>query len=117
MRRISLLLASFLGFANCTFAEESKIDRLINSCQELVQITDQHMAKRLTTVFTTSVAEAMRAGYCHGVLDEYARENSNCRNVSLYQQANYIATLKAQESISLESFYSREDVLRQSCGR
>lgn len=64
--------------------------RLIESCTELVNIYDKHDQLRFAAAQTTSLSEAMRAGYCRGVLDEYQR-NNQCRTRDWREQANTIA--------------------------
>lgn len=64
--------------------------RLIESCTELVNIYDKHDQLRFAAAQTTSLSEAMRAGYCRGVLDEYQR-NYQCRTRDWREQANTIA--------------------------
>lgn len=64
--------------------------RLIESCTELVNIYAKRDQLRFAAAQTTSLSEAMRAGYCRGVLDEYQR-NYQCRTRDWREQANTIA--------------------------
>jgi hypothetical protein len=64
--------------------------RLIESCTELVNIYDKRDQLRFAAAQTTSLSEAMRAGYCRGVLDEYQRKHQ-CSSSNWREQANTIA--------------------------
>ena len=64
--------------------------RLIESCTELVNIYAKRDELRFAAAQFTSLSEAMRAGYCRGVLDEY-RRNHACASNDWREQANTIA--------------------------
>lgn len=84
---------------------------LVQSCKELVGIYAKREQMRLAAGLTTSVSEALRAGYCMGVVDEYRRSNS-CTSPDWFEQARRIAltpaTASEQATIS--------DLLGKSCG-
>ena len=68
---------------------------LINSCQEAIEIFKNRSEKRLLAAQMTSVSEAMRAGFCIGVLEQYSKSHS-CSNrysgrSNWYQMAEVIA--------------------------
>lgn len=63
---------------------------LIQSCQELVGIYSKRDEKNFAAGLTTSLSEALRAGYCMGVVDEY-RRNTRCYVDDWYSQAKKIA--------------------------
>jgi hypothetical protein len=83
--------------------------RLIESCTELVNIYVKRDQLRFAAAQTTSLAEAMRAGYCRGVLDEFQR-NYQCRTRDWRDQANTIA------SHALEPSDTLNDLLAEACG-
>ena len=51
------------------------IERLIQGCEELTVMMSSREKQKFLAGLTTSVSEAMRAGYCMGVIDEYQRTN------------------------------------------
>lgn len=65
-------------------------EQLIQSCQELVGIYNKRGEKHLAAGLTTSLSEALRAGYCMGVVDEYRRK-ARCYVDDWYSQAKKIA--------------------------
>jgi len=65
--------------------------RLIESCTELVNIYTRRDELRFAASQLTSLSEAMRAGYCRGVLDEYQR-HYECKTSDWREQANTIAS-------------------------
>ncbi|MBR9883491.1 MAG: hypothetical protein GYB21_07460 [Oceanospirillales bacterium] len=81
---------------------------LVESCGELISIYKSRTEKRLLAAQTTSLAESLRAGYCIGVLQEYARANRFCRR-SWFERATLIAQIKDWNS------FSEEELLERSC--
>ena len=84
--------------------------RLIDGCRELVSIYNKHDELRFAAAQFTSLSEAMGAGYCRGVLDEYQREN-DCNTSGWREKANIIAG---------HAFKQPQDVdtlLATACGR
>lgn len=76
-------------------------DFLISACQDLVGIYDRRGKERFLAGISTSVAEAMRAGICRGMLEEHARQSLRCF-AGWYQQALYISSLDTdQEDVEL----------------
>jgi hypothetical protein len=65
---------------------------LIHSCRELIGIYAKRDEKRLAAGMTTSVSEALRAGYCMGVVEEY-RRHYECGTDDWFRQAQGIAEL------------------------
>ena len=69
---------------------------LIKSCREAIEIFENKSEKRFLAAQMTSVSEAMRAGYCIGVLEQYNKENHYCSYGDIdvrnwYQMAKIIA--------------------------
>lgn len=83
---------------------------LIQSCQELVGIYSKRDEKNFAAGLTTSLSEALRAGYCMGVVDEY-RRNYECDTDSWLRQAQAIAELP----VSFAKRTSVEELLGISC--
>lgn len=83
---------------------------LIQSCKELVGIYAKRGEKRLAAKVTTSVAEALRAGYCMGVVEEY-RRHYECDTDDWFRQAQGIAELP----LSFAKRTSVPELLGMSC--
>ena len=93
MKTINLALILLLGSTATSFVsanEDSKY--LVSSCHELLEIYVKRDQQHLLAGLTTSTSEALRAGYCRGVLDEYRRGNDSCAQNNWYAQAARIAT-------------------------
>lgn len=78
MKKSALLLAGLLcsGFVQ---AEPNEAKLLIQGCAEVEAIYNRRGEKNLFAGINTSVAEALRAGYCKGVLEQYRRDPKvNC---------------------------------------
>lgn len=86
-------------------------EHLIQSCQELVDIYAKRDQQRLLAGVATGVSEALRAGYCMGVVDEY-RRHYECSTDDWFTQAQRVAEM----STSVESNTSMDQLLEQSCG-
>jgi len=72
-------------------------DFLISSCQELVAIYDKRGEERFLAGISTSVAEAMRAGICRGMLEEHSQHSRRC-SADWYEQALYISSSSSTEN-------------------
>jgi hypothetical protein len=81
-----LLLGSTV--APVTLADDSRT--LVNSCHKLVKIYATRDQQNLLAGLTTSTSEALRAGYCRGVLEEYRRTN-RCLQADWLVQATRVA--------------------------
>jgi len=82
---------------------------LVESCVELVNIYDSRNSQRLLAAQTTSLSESLRAGYCLGVLNEYAKSEYRCRR-DWFRRAEFIASY-SQES----NHPSERKILKLSC--
>lgn len=89
-------------------ASTAKIN-LINSCVELINIFDSKKSKRLLAAQTTSLTESLRAGYCLGVIEQYAKSESHCRS-DWFKRAEFIAKYALEENP-----LSEKNLLRLSC--
>lgn len=101
--------AAILSSASISYAADAT--RLIEGCQELIRIYEKHDQKRVLAGWTTSVSDAMKAGYCRGVIDEF-RRNNGCAGSNWHRQATQIANADAGLSAG-----SAESLLERSCGR
>lgn len=84
---------------------------LIQSCKELLGIYATRDQQHLLAGLVTSPSEALRAGYCRGVLDEYRRSSSFCLQSNWHTQAARIADYPTDA----EELPPVETLLRQSC--
>lgn len=93
---------------------DTSLERLIKGCSELTGIYKNQNEKRLLAAQMTSLSEALRGGYCRGVIDEYRRSEGyfDCRYVDWLQQATYIAQHVTMPTHNLDV----EDLLERSCG-
>ncbi|MCK4794539.1 MAG: hypothetical protein KAV87_63000 [Desulfobacteraceae bacterium] len=80
-------------------------DTLATSCQELIAIYDKKGDQRFIAGMSTSVAEAMRAGICRGMIEEHANHNRCYKK--WYDMASLIA--------EMDSFSNVEDMLDYAC--
>lgn len=88
---------------------ESNGSMLIEGCAEAIQIYEDNQQYRSLAATMTSLSEALRAGYCRGVIDEYDR-NHHCSGDWL-KRARYIADHKEAKSLPP----STESLLRGAC--
>lgn len=103
-----LLLTTVLGIGFAQAAEdEAKV--LIQGCAEVETIYDRRGERNLLAGVNTSVAEALRAGYCQGVLKQYRRVNG-CYRTDWVEQARRIGQVTESQRINVEQ------LLRSTCG-
>jgi hypothetical protein len=106
MKKLALLGALLIS-PPAVLADQSQAQLLVEGCAEVGAIYDRRGQQHLYAGVTTSVAEALRAGYCKGVIDQYRRTNS-CYKDDWVEQA---------KAISSESdAYSVSQLLSKSCG-
>ena len=104
---LSLVFSSALLVNASAFASS---EQLILACRELVGIYKNREEKNLLAAQTTSLSEALRAGYCHGVIEEYRRQRG-CYGTDWFEAAKFIAN---QYNFK-EKFPSRSQLLKQAC--
>ena len=90
-------------------AESNETKLLIQGCAEVEAIYNRRGEKNLFAGLNTSVAEALRAGYCKGVLEQY-RRSGGCYRTDWIRQAQQIGQKSDSQSINVNQ------LLRQSCG-
>lgn len=81
-------------------------ETLTSSCQELIAIRDKKGKQRFMAGMSTSVAEAMRAGICRGMIEEHANHNTCYKG--WYDMASSIA--------EMDSLSNAETMLDSACG-
>lgn len=108
MNRSAFLLAGLL-FSAVAQAESNETKLLIQGCAEVQAIYNRRGEKNLFAGLNTSVAEALRAGYCKGVLEQY-RRSSGCYRTDWIKQAQQIGQKTNSHSLNVNQ------LLRQSCG-
>lgn len=75
---------------------------LQRSCQDVVDIFNKKGQPGTYAALHTSMAEAMRAGYCIGVVQQYMQQTQNCysrryNNGDWFEMATAIASLSIGE--------------------
>lgn len=73
---------------------------LQNACRDVVEIFDRKGQPGSYAALHTSMAEAMRAGYCIGVLQQYSQQSHRCYS-SKYRRSNWFDMAKAIASFSI----------------
>lgn len=98
----------FLMSSSCVMADTNRTV-LIEGCAEAVQIYANQQEYKTGAAMMTSLSEALRAGYCKGVLDEYGRSHDCAGN--WLKRAQLIAHHKDAERLPP----STEDLLSEAC--
>lgn len=108
MRNLKLII---LTISLCFLPQLSSAKSLplVESCSELVNIYASKNEQHLLAAQTTSLSESLRAGYCLGVLEQYAKSEYSCRS-NWFRRAEFIAKYVLEESHPSES-----KLLRLSC--
>lgn len=109
MKKSALLLAGLLC-GGLVQAETNETQLLIQGCAEVEAIYESRDKKNLLAGINTSVAEALRAGYCKGVLEQYRRNPKvNCWG-DWVGQARRIAEYAYKDSPNAD------ELLSKTCG-
>ena len=95
-----LLSSSVLSKEPLLSYEDPKF--LQRSCQEVIEIFNQHGNPGTYAALHTSMAEAMRAGYCIGVVQQYMKQSKNCysrryNSGDWFEMASAIANLSISD--------------------
>lgn len=88
-------------------------DTLIESCRELVSIYNKKGEQRFLAGLSTSVAEAMRAGICRGMIEEHAN-HSRCL-AGWHTMAKSIAMMEP-DLVAKKPISGVEWILGRACG-
>ena len=86
---IFLLLISFNH--NAAAREAPSVQHFVEGCSELVGIYESRSKQRLLAAQTTSLSEALRAGYCRGVIEQYQQQHRSSCNVTWFDIAEYVS--------------------------
>ncbi|MGM8935542.1 hypothetical protein ACS8E9_11760 [Pseudomonas neustonica] len=107
--KMGAFLLTCLLFSGLVRAETDEAKMLIQGCAEVEAIYNRRGEKNLLAGINTSVAEALRAGYCRGVLEQY-RRSGGCYQNDWVRQAQRIGQESNRQSLSINA------LLRRSCG-
>lgn len=111
MKAINLAFTLLLLNAATPALANDASKHLVSSCRELVEIYVKRDQQHLLAGLTTSTSEALRAGYCRGVIDQYRRSNDSCAQNNWYTQAASIAAYPEYA----EKLPAVEALLEESC--
>lgn len=105
MKVVKYIVFSVLVFSCSLQAKESPFESddaefLLQSCRDVVEIFDGKDKTGKYAALHTSMAEAMRAGYCIGVLQQYNKQPHSCYS-SRYRSSNWFEMAKAIASFSI----------------
>lgn len=90
------------------------LEGFVDGCTELVQIYKNRSQQRFLAGQTTSLSEALRAGYCRGVIDQYKQQNTSYRSgcfTGWYEIAEFVARQKGVE----QRFGDMDNLLKTAC--
>ncbi len=109
LRKNTVIIALGLLLVPAITSAKSQPFSLADSCGELINIYASKNKKRLLAAQTTSLSESLRAGYCLGVIEQYAKSEYSCRS-NWFKRAEFIAQYAQEENPPSES-----RLLRLSC--
>ncbi len=114
---LSILAASQSLFAKEGPFEYKDASLLVKSCQEAVDVFSSHEKTGYLAAYRTSLSEALRAGYCIGVLEQFADAyDQYCvGSADWFENAKRIASLNltAREAVTTSTM----DILEEyACG-
>lgn len=105
--RSVILGLSILTAPQALFAKEAPFQYrdaglLVQSCQEAVDVFSSHEKTGYLAAYRTSLSEALRAGYCIGVLEQFSDAYSEyCSgNTGWFENAKRIASLNLTQQES-----------------
>ena len=107
LRKNTFIIA--LGLLLVPAITSAKSLSLTDSCAELINIYASKNEKHLLAAQTTSLSESLRAGYCLGVIEQYAKSEYHCRS-DWFKRAEFIAKYALEENSP-----SERKLLRLSC--
>ncbi|MGY5451437.1 hypothetical protein ACVFI8_10900 [Agarivorans sp. MS3-6] len=90
------ILLATLVLSTSTSVLAKPVD-LTESCTELVNIYQSKHKQQLFAAQTTSLSESLRAGYCLGVLTEFAESHYSCGS-DWFKRAKFIAAYSSKAS-------------------
>jgi hypothetical protein len=114
---LSILIAPQTIFAKEGPFQYRDASLLVQSCQEAVDVFSSHEKTGYLAAYRTSLSEALRAGYCIGVLEQFSDAYGEyCEgNAGWFENAQRIAslTLTQRESATTSTFEILEEY---ACG-
>ena len=109
MRIAILALATVMV---CDAQADQDTERLVQGCREMVGIYAKREQMRMAAGLTTSLSEALRAGYCQGVIEQFRRDRDEvCTALDWFEQAQRIAG----QPRDIAQQASVNELLEQSC--
>lgn len=105
MRCSKLVVLLIFSFSFSLQARETPFqaddaELLQQSCREVVEIFERKDKVGLYAALHTSMAEAMRAGYCIGVLQQYRKQSPTCYP-NRYGSSNWFDMAKTIANMSM----------------
>lgn len=115
---LPVAIATVLASVSPTVQAEGSFDKpdaefLIGTCHAVTQIYNDHAEKRFLASQRTSLSDAMRAGYCLGIMEQY--ECTGWGKYALFESARRIAALDGESSTN--KYASIDRILKQSVCR
>ncbi|GLX65120.1 hypothetical protein KMU_31620 [Proteus vulgaris] len=101
LRLTALFITLFLYFVPSQASAKSL--SLVESCTELMKIYKYKDEKYLLASQMTSLSEGLRAGYCLGVIEQYAKTQSSCRS-DWFKRAQFIASYALEENLPSDEY-------------
>lgn len=118
IKTATALVTLFMFGSNVAMARDNNdfvgLEAFLDGCTELVQIYKRRDQKRLLAGQTTSLSEALRAGYCRGVIEQYKQQNNSYRNgchADWYAIAEFVARQNGVE----QKFGGMDFLLETAC--
>lgn len=96
---IGLIFSSSLQAKQTPFQTDDA-ELLQQSCREVVEIFEHKDKVGPYAALHTSMAEAMRAGYCIGVLQQYSQQSHSCYSTR-YASSNWFEVAKVISNLSI----------------
>lgn len=100
-----LILSSHNSFSKESGFPQDDPEFLAQSCREALAIFSSRDETQFLAAQRTSLTEAMRAGYCIGTLQSYARENEYYINLCRGEVRNWFKMAK----FIVNSFFTQEE--------
>jgi len=107
-----------LVFSQSSLARDNNdfvgLEGFVDGCTELVHIYEKRDKKRFLAGQTTSLSEALRAGYCRGVIEQYKEQNNHYSrgcHTDWYEIAEFVARQNGAEY----KFGAMDSLLETAC--
>jgi|TARA_R110001592_G_scaffold332771_1_gene616331 hypothetical protein len=94
-----ILVSCSISLCQLAIAKDApKVEYFVQGCNELVQIYKTRSEQRLLAAQTTSLSEALRAGYCKGVIEMYKQQHDYYCSADWYEIADFVSKQLGSES-------------------